>query len=73
MLSYLVDQHRSDGPSRSLNLAVKKCAAVVGQGPAELQVLPDQSLWRCVVRNGLELLNKSVLGRVLGAAPPRKP
>ena len=51
---------------------MEESAAVVRQRPAELQILPDESLRRRVARDGLELLDQSRLRRVLGAsAPPR--
>jgi hypothetical protein len=48
------------------DLPMKEGASVVGQGPAELQILSDQVLRRHMARDGLPLLDQPGLRRALG-------
>jgi hypothetical protein len=45
--------------SQCLYLSVKKCTAIVWQGPAELQIFSDQSFRWGICWNCLELLNQT--------------
>jgi hypothetical protein len=49
-------------------LPMEECAAIVRQRPTEFKIFSDETLWRSVAWNGLELFNQSGFRRVLGAA-----